>query len=280
MRIYLLVGRVKGFFIMTAINGEMFVINRVALKKRAKQLLDKRTLFLILCFLLYGAIIAACFACCMFLANPIEWLIPKDNTIFGFHYRGMSLLARLSYFLSHFSVFELIFSLLWSFLKFFRFVLFFALIYPFSVCMTLVPVAIVEGKPVTGVFAPISKVRYFIEYMIAGAARFLYTVLWALLGIVPGIIAHYRYSYAKYEFAKNPEQTAGEALAEAKRLSKGFKFQFFKRDMSFIGWFVFGVCTCGIGLLYLICYYAVTDVLYYQAICNAHANKSENTAAN
>ena len=47
---------------------------------------------------------------------------------------------------------------------------------------------------------------------------------------------------------------------------QGYKNQLFKLDLSFLGWFFFGICTCGIGMLYVVCYYSVVKAIYYQKI--------------
>ena len=68
--------------------------------------------------------------------------------------------------------------------------------------------------------------------------RWLYTTLWTLLFIIPGIIAQYRYSMAAYILAENPEMTAGEAITKSKELMVGNKFRFFCLIFSFMGWFL------------------------------------------
>lgn len=232
-----------------------WIVDRVALKKEAKRILDNKTFFMVLCYALYGVIVAACFAFCFFVPNPLESL-------------AVDLLAGTFLFTEvlDYEVLELI---AWCFFKFFRLILFFALAHPVAICVTSVPVTIVEGKDVTWeiVLKPVGKGRYFIEYMIAGASKFLRTFLWSILLIVPGIAAYYNYSFSKYIFLKDNELSSGDAISKSKKLAYGVKTQLFSLDMSFAGWFVFGICTCGIGFLYLTCYYSVTKVLFFKKIC-------------
>ena len=66
--------------------------------------------------------------------------------------------------------------------------------------------------------------------------RWLYTFLWFLLFIIPGIIASYRYSMAAYILAEHPEMTASEAITRSKEMMVGNKFRLFCLGFSFIGW--------------------------------------------
>ena len=66
--------------------------------------------------------------------------------------------------------------------------------------------------------------------------RWLYTFLWTLLLVIPGIIATYRYSMAFYIMAEHPGMTAGEAITASKEMMKGNKFRLFCLFFSFIGW--------------------------------------------
>jgi uncharacterized membrane protein len=60
--------------------------------------------------------------------------------------------------------------------------------------------------------------------------------LWTLLFIVPGIIAAYRYQFARYNLYENPGIGVMEALDMSKRQTLGYKSQLFMLDLSYIGW--------------------------------------------
>lgn len=64
----------------------------------------------------------------------------------------------------------------------------------------------------------------------------LFVFLWALLFIIPGIIAAIRYSQAFYVMYDNPQLSAMECLNESKRIMKGNKAKLFTLTLSFIGW--------------------------------------------
>ena len=63
----------------------------------------------------------------------------------------------------------------------------------------------------------------------------LYTFLWSLLFVIPGIIAAYRYSMAHYILMDHPEMTGSEAIEASKALMTGRKWKLFCLQFSFIG---------------------------------------------
>ena len=64
----------------------------------------------------------------------------------------------------------------------------------------------------------------------------IFTFLWSLLFIIPGIVASYRYSMAVYIMMDNPEYSALECINRSKELMRGRKGSLFVLDLSFIGW--------------------------------------------
>lgn len=69
----------------------------------------------------------------------------------------------------------------------------------------------------------------------------LFIFLWALLFIIPGIIAAYRYSQAFVVMVDHPEYGIMQCLAESKRLMVGNKMKYFCLELSFIGWALLAV---------------------------------------
>ena len=64
----------------------------------------------------------------------------------------------------------------------------------------------------------------------------LYTVLWTLLLIIPGLIKTFSYAMTPYILAENPGMTATEAITESRRIMDGNKWRLFCLGFSFIGW--------------------------------------------
>lgn len=103
----------------------------------------------------------------------------------------------------------------------------------------------------------------------ASILMFIYSMLWSILFIIPGIIASYSYAMTSFVLADNPEMSANEAIRESKRLMKGNKWRFFCLQLSFIGLMIIGALTLGIGLIWIIPYQQATYAAFYRDICPA-----------
>ena len=64
----------------------------------------------------------------------------------------------------------------------------------------------------------------------------LYTFLWSLLFVVPGVIKSYSYSMTPFIMAENPNLKVDDAITESRRIMDGNKFRLFCLNFSFIGW--------------------------------------------
>ncbi|MDD2190248.1 MAG: DUF975 family protein [Eubacteriales bacterium] len=91
----------------------------------------------------------------------------------------------------------------------------------------------------------------------------LFIFLWALLLIIPGIIAAYRYSMSFYILADNPDMGIMEALNRSKIMMRGNKWKLFCLNLSFIGWAILCVLSFGVGFLWLIPYVEVSIIAFY-----------------
>lgn len=64
----------------------------------------------------------------------------------------------------------------------------------------------------------------------------VFTFLWSLLFVIPGIVASYRYRFALYNLYENPDIGILDALNMSKRQTQGYKGQVFLLDLSYLGW--------------------------------------------
>jgi uncharacterized membrane protein len=76
----------------------------------------------------------------------------------------------------------------------------------------------------------------FGKAFVLGLLITIFTLLWALLFIVPGIIAIFRYSQAYFIMQDHPELSAMDCIRESIRLMDGNKAKLFSTTISFIGW--------------------------------------------
>ena len=94
----------------------------------------------------------------------------------------------------------------------------------------------------------------------------IYTFLWSLLFIIPGIVKGYSYSMSMFVLADNKGMSARECIAESKKMTDGHKGELFVLDLSFIGWYLLSCLTCGIAMLYVAPLVSATHANAYEAL--------------
>lgn len=96
--------------------------------------------------------------------------------------------------------------------------------------------------------------------------RNIYIALWSLLLFVPGIVKSYSYSQTEFILHDNPDCKYDEAICRSMALMNGHKMDLFLLDLSFIGWAILCVLTCGIGFLFLFPYWYTTRAKFYEEL--------------
>lgn len=97
--------------------------------------------------------------------------------------------------------------------------------------------------------------------------RDLFTILWTLLFVIPGIIKTYEYRMIPYIVAENPDITSSEAFELSKKMMKGNKWKTFVLDLSFIGWHILSGLTLGLlGIFYVNPYLYQTNAALYNTL--------------
>jgi Predicted integral membrane protein len=94
----------------------------------------------------------------------------------------------------------------------------------------------------------------------------IFTVLWMLLLIIPGIIAAISYSMTFYIIADDPSIGSMEAIDKSKKMMYGYKWKFFCLNLRFLGWAILCIFTLGIGFLWLIPYMEISFAKFYDDI--------------
>lgn len=92
----------------------------------------------------------------------------------------------------------------------------------------------------------------------------LFTFLWMLLLIVPGIIKAFSYSMAFFIMNDNPEIKPLEALKQSRLMMKGYKWKLYTLYLSFIGWALLGVASLFIGFLWITPYIYLSVANFYE----------------
>lgn len=94
----------------------------------------------------------------------------------------------------------------------------------------------------------------------------LYTFLWSLLFIIPGIVKSYSYSMAFYIMNDRPDLSASQCIDESRRIMNGHKMDLFCLHLSFFGWAILCIFTFGIGILWLEPYMQTAQANFYEEL--------------
>lgn len=122
-----------------------------------------------------------------------------------------------------------------------------------------------QRPPATSIYQGFNNpVKAFLLYILI----LIFTMLWMLLFIIPGIIATFRYSMAYYILSDNPGMSPLEAIRRSKQMMVGNKWRMFVLQLTFLGWMLLCIPTFGIGYLWLGPYMAVTTAHFYDELKN------------
>ena len=92
----------------------------------------------------------------------------------------------------------------------------------------------------------------------------LFTFLWALLLIIPGIMKAFSYALTPYILLDEPELTAKQAISRSCEIMQGRRWKLFCLYFSFIGWGILCLLTFGIGFLWLAPYINASIAAFYE----------------
>ena len=92
----------------------------------------------------------------------------------------------------------------------------------------------------------------------------LFTFLWALLLIIPGIMKAFSYALTPYILLDEPELTAKQAISRSCEIMQGRRWKLFCLYFSSIGWGILCLLTFGIGFLWLVPYMNASVAAFYE----------------
>lgn len=121
-----------------------------------------------------------------------------------------------------------------------------------------------DGRVVRNMFT--IGFRHYWTHVWAYLLRMIYTALWSLLLIVPGIVKSLSYAMTFYILEDYPELSANKAIELSMDMMKGRKFDLFYLYLSFIGWFILCLFTLGIGYLWLVPYAESAQAVFYEDV--------------
>ncbi len=139
---------------------------------------------------------------------------------------------------------------------------------PLMVTLCGIYISLVRGKcfeideSFSYVFGKTFDKNYFKKFGVIFLSG-LFTCLWSLLFLIPGIIYAYKIRFAYMIMAEHPELSPMEAINLSKRMTDGHKGELFVLDLSFIPWYLLMAVTLGFAGIYVIPYRNTVDALYY-----------------
>lgn len=102
--------------------------------------------------------------------------------------------------------------------------------------------------------------------IVAGILVQIFTFLWTLLFIIPGIVKSYSYAMTYYILADNPDMAPTDAITESRKMMDGNKWRLFCLDLSFIGWYLLSILTLGILALWISPYNMMARAEFYESL--------------
>lgn len=99
-----------------------------------------------------------------------------------------------------------------------------------------------------------------------GLMTSLFTFLWSLLFVIPGIVKAYAYSMAYYIKLDHPDYGWKACIDESRRLMDGHKWEKFVLDLSFLGWIIVGSLCLGVGTLWVTPYMEAANAQFYEYV--------------
>lgn len=109
----------------------------------------------------------------------------------------------------------------------------------------------------------------FVPVLLINILSYIFQYLWTLLFVIPGIVKFYSYSQANFIYkdlsATRDTRSMGATsfITESRELMSGHKGRLFWLDISFIGWYIVGMITLGIGFLWINPYINATKAAFY-----------------
>ena len=139
-------------------------------------------------------------------------------------------------------------------------------ILPLSFGLTIAFLRFIRGEKDEVVVNMFDEFKNYSRALVVPLLTAVFTFLWLLLFIIPGIIKGYSYAMTFFIAKDHPEMSADDCIEESMRMMDGHKMDLFLLDLSFIGWAFLCIFTCGIGFLWLVPYVQTSHAIFYKEL--------------
>jgi len=124
-----------------------------------------------------------------------------------------------------------------------------------------------------------SGFRNFFNNFITGILVSIFTFLWSLLFVIPGIVKSYAYAMTFFIQNDHPEMTETDAITASREMMNGHKWELFVLDLSFFGWYLLCALTFGLLLLYVTPYHNAARAAFYENLVGASQETAQPDAS-
>lgn len=101
----------------------------------------------------------------------------------------------------------------------------------------------------------------------------IYTFLWSLLFIIPGIVKGASYAMTNYLLEKDPNLSANEAINQSRQIMHGYKLEFLILRYSFYFWGFAMSISGGLAGFYVLPYQSVTEMKFLEILYQNYQEK-------
>ena len=121
--------------------------------------------------------------------------------------------------------------------------------------------------------------KYFWKLFVLHLLVSIYTILWSLLFIVPGIIKGLSYSKAFHIFYDDPSLSPRECIKQSMELMDGNKWKYFCLEFGYIGWYILCALTLGVLTLWVTPKVETAAYIFYEELIKKEKEETEDEMA-
>ncbi|BCN30088.1 DUF975 family protein [Anaeromicropila herbilytica] len=115
--------------------------------------------------------------------------------------------------------------------------------------------------------------KRFVKAIGLGFMLRLYIFLWSFLLIIPGIIKALSYSMSYYIFDEKEDLSINEVISLSREMMKGYELELFLLNLSFLGWVLLCILTCGLATFWVHPYIHVAKSNFYLKVKKEYYDK-------
>lgn len=112
--------------------------------------------------------------------------------------------------------------------------------------------------------------QYFLGSISVYILQCIWTLLWTVCLIIPGIVKSIAYSQAIYIYRDYVDRGTPiryrDAITKSRQLMMGKKWQYFRLQISFIGWWLLVIVSAGLAIFWVEPYYRMTLTKFYNEL--------------